>query len=81
MLISYNKCFVYIIKVQHRTHPCLAVTSLRRYDHTGQNVNGAISSKSLAHKHFTQKEVSVQETVVRLSGYKLKQLSCYVVFI
>ena len=47
----------------------------------GQNVNEAKSLKSLAHKYFTHREVSVQEAVVRLSGYKLKQFSRQVIFI
>ena len=34
----------------------------------GINVSEASSLKSLAHKYFTQREVSVQEAVVWLSG-------------
>ena len=44
-------------------------------------VNEAKTMKSLGHKYFTRCKVPVQQTVVRLSGYKPKQFSRQVIFI
>ena len=77
-------CIMYIISYIAKSESELgAVLKQARDDmiKEGKNVNETKSLKSLAHKYFTHREVSVQEAVVRLSGYKLKQFSRQVIFI
>ena len=77
-------CIMYIISYIAKSESELGVVLKQAREDMikdGQNVNEAKSLKSLAHKYFTHREVSVQEAVVRLSGYKLKQFSRQVIFI
>ena len=77
-------CIMYIISYIAKSESELGVVLKQARDDMikeGKNVNETRSLKSLAHKYFTHREVSVQEAVVRLSGYKLKQFSRQVIFI
>ena len=77
-------CIMYIISYIAKSENELGVVLKQAREEMikeGMNVNEARCMRSLAHKYFTHREVSVQEAVVRLSGYKLKQFSRKVIFI
>ena len=77
-------CIMYIISYIAKSESELGVVLKQAREEMikeGMNVNEAKTMKSLGHKYFTHREVSVQEAVVRLSGYKLKQFSRQVIFI
>ena len=77
-------CIMYIVSYISKSESELGeILKNARQDLISQNVNcnDAEGMKSLAHKYFTHREVSVQEAVWRVSGYSLKRFSRKVVFV